>query len=96
MARLGRAGQRPLYGRLGRPDGDRFARARRAPAGLRAAPTSTTLCHRLVAYFDKGTPLSAAEVRSATFRRRNGRNGYAEAPVDAFFARAVEVLLGVE
>ena len=54
------------------------------------------LCQRLVAYFDKGTPLSAAEVRSATFRRRKGRNAYAEGPVDAFLSRAVEVLLGVE
>ena len=41
-------------------------------------------------------PITAAEIRSATFRRARGRDGYAEGPVDAFFARAIEVLLGVE
>ena len=86
---------RTLYGRLGRPDGDRFAAPDGRQQGYEPADVDD-LCQRLVAYFDKGTPLSAAEVRSATFRRRKGRNAYAEGPVDAFLARAVEVLLGVE
>ncbi|WP_456826603.1 DivIVA domain-containing protein [Cellulomonas sp. P5_E12] len=86
---------RTLYGRLGRPDGDRFAAPDGRHQGYEPADVDE-LCRRLVAYFDKGTPLSAAEVRSATFRRRKGRNAYAEGPVDAFLARAVEVLLGVE
>lgn len=94
MAELG-AQARTLYGRLGRPDGDRFAPPQGREPGYEPADVDA-LCHRLVAYFDKGAPLTAAEVRSATFRRRNGRNGYAEGPVDAFFARAVDVLLGVE
>ncbi len=94
MAQLG--GQaRTLYGRLGRPDGDRFAPPEGRKPGYEPADVDE-LCHRLVAYFDTGAPLTAAEVRSVTFRRRNGRNGYAEGPVDAFVARAVEVLLGVE
>ena len=86
---------RTLYGRLGRPDGDRFAAPDGRHQGYEPADVDE-LCRRLVEYFDKGTPLSAAEVRSATFRRRKGRNAYAEGPVDAFLARAVEVLLGVE
>ncbi|MBO9569693.1 MULTISPECIES: DivIVA domain-containing protein [Cellulomonas] len=94
MAHLGTQA-RTLYGRLGRPDGDRFAPPEGRRPGYEPADVDE-LCHRLVAYFDTGAPLTAAEVRSATFRRRNGRNGYAEGPVDAFVARAVEVLLGVE
>jgi len=86
---------RTLYGRLGRPDGDRFAPPPGRQQGYEPADVDA-LCHRLIAYFDHGTPLTAAEVRAATFRRRRGRNAYAEGPVDAFLARAVEVLLGVE
>lgn len=84
-----------LYGRLGRPEGERFERARRGTQGYDVADVDA-LCDRLVAYFDRTAALSAEDVRSALFRRRSGRKGYAEAPVDAFFARAVEVLLGVE
>lgn len=51
---------------------------------------------RLVDYFDQGRPLTSEEIRQATFRRARGHGGYAEGPVDAFFDRAVEVLLGVE
>ncbi|KSW30211.1 DivIVA domain-containing protein [Cellulomonas sp. B6] len=94
MAHLGTQA-RTLYGRLGRPDGDRFAPPEGRRPGYEPADVDE-LCHRLVAYFDTGAPLTAAEVRSTTFRGRNGRNGYAEGPVDAFVARAVEVLLGVE
>ena len=84
-----------LYGRLARPAGDRFARAER---GAPAYDTDDVddLCDRLVTYFDRTAAIAAHDVRSAVFRRRKGRGGYAEAPVDAFFARAVEVLLGVE
>ena len=54
------------------------------------------MCHRLIDYFDKGTPLTSDEVRHVTFRKASGHNAYAEGPVDAFLERAVEVLLGVE
>ncbi|NMR19577.1 DivIVA domain-containing protein [Cellulomonas fimi] len=88
-------GARTLYGRLTRPDGERFAPAHRGEPGYEPADVDA-LCQRLVAYFDRGEPLTAQAVRSATFRRRGGRRGYAEGPVDAFCDRAVEVLLGVE
>jgi DivIVA domain-containing protein len=86
---------RSLYGRLGRPDGERFEPARRGQPAYDRDDVDD-LCERLVEYFDKTEPITADEIRRARFRRRTGRRGYAEAPVDAFFARAVEVLLGVE
>lgn len=86
---------RTLYGRLGRPDGEKFAPAARGQIGYDRDDVDA-LCDRLTAYFDRQEPLTSAEVRSATFGRAKGAEGYAEAPVDAFFARAIEVLLGVE
>lgn len=94
MDRLGELA-RTLYGRLQRPDGDRFAPPEGRKVGYEAADVDA-LCHRLVAYFDRGQPLTAAEVRSVTFRRRKGRDAYGQDAVDAFVGRAVEVLLGVE
>ena len=94
MARMAELA-RSLYPRLTRGDGKRFAAAEAFRSGY-AKDDVDALCHRLVAYFDKGAPLAAAEVRAATFRARKGHNAYGEAAVDAFFARAVEVLLGVE
>ena len=90
------AGQaRTLYGRLSRPDGERFAPARRGHVGYDPADVDA-LCQRLVRYFDHGEPLTSEEIRTATFRRRTGHKAYAEGPVDAFCDRAIEVLLGVE
>lgn len=90
------AGQaRTLYGRLTRPDGERFAPARRGEQGYLAEDVDA-LCHRLVEYFDHGQTLTSDEVRHATFRRATGHHAYGEGAVDAFCDRAVEVLLGVE
>jgi DivIVA domain-containing protein len=90
------AGQaRSLYERLRRPDGERFARARRGEQGYDPDDVDD-LCHRLIEYFDRGVPLTSDEVRHATFGRASGHHGYSEGPVDAYFERAVEVLLGVE
>ena len=90
------AGQaRSLYERLRRPDGERFAPARHREQGY-APEDVDELCHRLIEYFDRGTPLISDEVRHATFGRAIGPKAYAEGPVDAFCERAIEVLLGVE
>ena len=94
MGRLAEQAQ-TLYGRLTRPDGERFAPSHGRHPAYDPADVDA-LCHRLVAYFDRGAPLTAQEVRSATFRHRSGRSGYNEASVDAFLDRAVEVLLGAE
>lgn len=86
---------RTLYGRLGRPDGMRFAPAEGRAQGYDKDDVDA-LCDRLVGYFDRQEPLTSAELRAATFAVARGDAAYAEGPVDAFFARAVEVLLGVE
>ncbi|HEY0187423.1 MAG TPA: DivIVA domain-containing protein [Cellulomonas sp.] len=86
---------RTLYGRLTRPDGERFDRPKGRQQGYDAADVDD-LCGRLVAYFDQNTPLAAQEVRSAVFTRKKGAGAYAEAPVDAFLERAVDVLLAAE
>jgi DivIVA domain-containing protein len=86
---------RTLYGRLTRPDGERFAPAARGQQGYLPEDVDA-LCHRLVDYFDNGASLTSDEIRSVTFRRARGAKGYGEAAVDAFCDRAVEVLTGVE
>ncbi|WP_182113573.1 MULTISPECIES: DivIVA domain-containing protein [unclassified Actinotalea] len=86
---------RTLYGRLSRPDGERFAPAARGVQGYRPEDVDE-LCRRLVDYFDHGQSLTSEELRTATFRPARGAKAYAEGPVDAFVERAVEVLLGVE
>ncbi|MCL1800220.1 MAG: DivIVA domain-containing protein [Promicromonosporaceae bacterium] len=84
-----------LYPRLARPAKQRFARADKGTPGYNIDDVDA-LCDRLSKYFDQQGPLSAADIRGAIFRTTIGRGGYAEGPVDAFLARAVEVLLGVE
>ena len=84
-----------LRGRLARPDGERF------DLGTGTTPSYDTddvddLCERLLAWFEDGEDLAVEDVRTAVFRTRRGRRGYAEHQVDAFFDRAVEVLSGVE
>lgn len=86
---------RTLYGRLARPDGERFARGHRGEDSYAIADVDA-VCQRLIEYFDHGQALTSDELRQLTFRRRRGSDGYAEGPVDAFIDRAVEVLLGVE
>ncbi|MFC4556095.1 DivIVA domain-containing protein [Georgenia faecalis] len=83
-----------LYPRLVRPRGQRFS----PPQGRRGydAAAVDELLDRLVAYFDAGAELSAAELRTATFPEVGRRRAYAEGTVDAYLDRAVEVLLAVE
>lgn len=84
-----------LYPRLLRPMGDRFAHPKGHERGYRAADVDALL-ERLVAYFDENKPLTSREIRDAVFAESKGNRAYAEGPVDAYLARAVEVLLAVE
>jgi len=86
---------RTLYPRLSRKPGERFAPPPKGMAGYKASEVDA-LCDRLTQFFDHDTPITAAQIRTAAFSHAKGKNAYAEAPVDAFFARAIEVLLGVE
>ena len=54
------------------------------------------MCTRLTAFFNGGDKVSAAQIRSITFSPARKNNAYEESSVDAFVARAVEVLLGVQ
>ncbi|TRW45148.1 DivIVA domain-containing protein [Georgenia yuyongxinii] len=83
-----------LYPRLLRPAGQRFRAPERGRGYDRAAVD--TLLERLVAYFDDGGELTAAEVRSTTFPAARASQAYHEGTVDAFLDRTVEVLVAVE
>ena len=54
------------------------------------------MVERLIAFFDKGEPLAPEELRTAAFRRKGKRGAYDERTVDAFIARAVDILLGAQ
>lgn len=83
-----------LYPRLTRPERQRFAPPERGRGYQRAAVDATL--DRLIAYFDEGAPLTAAELRAVTFPAARSGSAYAEGPVDAFLDRAVDILLAVE
>ena len=83
-----------LYPRLQRPRGERFAHPE-SGRGYRMDEVDDLL-DRLAAYFDDGEPLSADDVRQATYRPARGKKAYAEGPVDAFLGRAVDILLAVD
>ena len=86
---------RTLYPRLGRPAGARFAQPSGRQVGYDQGAVDM-VCDRLVGYFDRQEPLTSKQLRATTFPKARGGKSYAEGPVDAFIARAVEVLLGVE
>jgi DivIVA domain-containing protein len=83
---------RDLRGRLVRPDGERFDRATGFTRGYAVADVDA-LCAGLLRYFEEGEDMSVDEVRRAVFRTRFGSRAYAEAQVDAFLDRVVEVML---
>lgn len=83
-----------LYPRLRRPAGERFAHPARFGRGYRASDVDEFLA-RVTAFFDRGAPLTADEVRASTFRAARGARAYDEGTVDAFLARMVDILLGV-
>ncbi|MDO4791223.1 MAG: DivIVA domain-containing protein [Buchananella hordeovulneris] len=83
-----------LYPRLLRPAGERFAHPGKG-RGYKASEVDA-LCDRLTAYFNEGRSITSAELRYAVFGAARGEAAYAEGPVDAFLAAAVEVLLCVE
>ena len=82
-----------LYPRLQRPASERFADAQGSGYSKESVDA---LCERLIDYFENGTPISAQQVRLATFPAARGASAYDEAVVDSFLDRAVEVLLAVE
>lgn len=83
-----------LYPRLLRPAGERF----RAPDRGRGYEREEVdaLLERITRYFDRDGHLTAEELRTATFTTARRSRAYHEGTVDAYLARAVEVLAAVE
>lgn len=86
---------RTLYGRLRRPAGERFDTPRDSKWGYDKKEVDA-LCDRLTAYFDRSAIITSSDVKFASFSARKNSKAYDEASVDAFLARATQVLLGVE
>lgn len=84
-----------LYPRLRRPKGQRFRQPVKSRQGYDAREVDALL-ERLIAFFDTGEQLTAEDLRHATFKRRGRRGAYDERTVDAFVARAVDVLMGAQ
>jgi len=84
-----------LYPRLRRPAGQRFGQPRGLRRGYDARQVDTLL-DRLVGFFDSGQPLTAADLREATFKRRGNRGAYDERTVDAYLSRAADILQGAQ
>jgi DivIVA domain-containing protein len=84
-----------LYPRLRRPKGERFRQPVKSRHGYDAREVDA-LIERLIAFFDTGEHLTPEDLRHATFKRRGKRGAYDERTVDAFFARAVDVLMGAQ
>lgn len=93
MADLAQRAQ-ALYPRLRRPTGERFASPSTFRTGYDRSEVDAVL-DQLTAFFDQGRPLTAEDVRSVTFKRRRSWRAYEERVVDAYLARAVDILLGV-
>jgi DivIVA domain-containing protein len=83
-----------LYERLRRPKGKRFSHPRWLGRGYKAR-TVDDLLDRMTAFFDRGEPLTPSDLRTAIFPRRAKWRSYDEAKVDAYLARAVDILQGV-
>lgn len=94
MQMLGQRAQ-SLYPRLRRPLGQRFAHPAGGKKGYDAREVDALL-GRLVSFFDTGAPVTADELRVATFARRGGKGGYDERTVDVYLDRAVEILQGAQ
>ena len=97
QAWMGELAQRAqvLYPRLRRPEGQRFRAPVKSRSGYDAREVDAVI-DRLIAFFDKGGALTAEELRRVTFKRRGKRGAYDERTVDAFIARAVDVLMGAQ
>ncbi|WP_291382565.1 DivIVA domain-containing protein [Demequina sp.] len=84
-----------LYPRLRRPRGQRFRPPVKSREGYDASEVDA-LMERLIAFFDTGESLTPEDIRHATFTRRGKRGAYDERTVDAFLARAVDILMGAQ
>jgi DivIVA domain-containing protein len=93
MKRLAERAQ-ALYPRLRRPAGERFEHPSALKQGYDVRQVDELMA-RITAFFDSASPLDADEIRAVVFRSKRGPRAYDERTVDAFLARAVDILMGV-
>lgn len=82
-----------LYPRMLRNRGERFVHP--DGKGYSVEEVDNFLDY-LADYFDSKVELTSDEIRSMVFKTARGKKAYDEAVVDAYLARATEVLLAVE
>lgn len=82
-----------LYPRMLRPEGSRFSHPRGKGYKIEEVDNFVDV---LAAFFDEGQPVTANDVRRVTFAPARGEKAYSEGVVDAYLARAIEILLAVE
>ncbi|MCJ7827503.1 MAG: DivIVA domain-containing protein [Demequinaceae bacterium] len=83
-----------LYERLRRPKGERFSHPKRLKRGYRTNDIDALL-DRITAFFDRGQALTPSDIRTAIFPRRAKWRSYDESKVDAYLARAIDILQGI-
>lgn len=83
-----------LYDRLRRPKGERFSRPKGVRRGYDTKPVDALL-DRITQFFDTGAPVTPSDIRLAAFKRRANWRAYDERSVDAYLAKAVDILQGV-
>lgn len=81
-----------IINRLGRPDGQKFARAGVLSQGYNRSDVDR-FSARLIRYFQDGKPMSIEEVRTVVFRPQ--RHGYREVQVDLLLDSVTDVMLAV-
>ncbi len=83
-----------LYERLRRPARERFNRPKALRRGYDARAVDKVL-NGITDYFDKGELITSQDIRSQSFKRVAKWRAYDERQVDAYLAKAVDILLGV-
>lgn len=88
-----RSAAQVLVNRLDRANGQRFTRVGALSQGYNVRDVDA-FADRLADYFQRGTPMSVDEVRTAVFRSAKG--GYSETQVDVVLDAVIQVMLAVK
>lgn len=84
-----------IFGRLERPDGNRFRRPSGSSSRGYAVVDVDALCHAVVEELSTAESVHPDRVRSAVFGPAVGERAYEEQQVDAFLDKLVELLLAL-
>ncbi|MDO5618796.1 DivIVA domain-containing protein [Kocuria sp.] len=84
-----------IFGRLERPDGQRFRRPSGVTTRGYAVVDVDALCHAIVEELSTADAIHPDRVRTAVFGPASGESAYEEQQVDAFLDKLVELLLAL-